>query len=86
MEYRLARANMVWKREGKRVILMARDGIYVLNEAATRLWEEVHGKTMQEVEELIEREFSEHCEDAKRLLKLWMEKGFVEEVPWMCFS
>ncbi len=86
MERRLMRANMVWKRDGNRVILMARDGIYVLNEAAARLWEMVHGRRKEEMEELIEREFPEHRDEAKRLLELWIEKGFVEEVPWMCFS
>ncbi len=86
MELRLMRANMVWKRDGSRVILMARDGIYVLNEAAGRLWEMVHGKSREEVRKLIEREFPEHREEAEQLLNLWLEKGFVEEVPWMCFS
>jgi hypothetical protein len=39
----LRRANVVWKREGTRVLIMAKGGIYSLNEKGAEIWEALEG-------------------------------------------
>lgn len=40
---RVRRAPVVWKKEGGRVFIMARAGVFLLNEKAAQLWESFDG-------------------------------------------
>ncbi len=75
----LAKANVLWKEEGKKTYIASKTGTYVLNEKATFIWRLVGKDKLEEIIRLYVLKFG-NKEGVLTLIKELLKLGFLEDL------